>query len=206
MTASADTLAIERAIQAWVVAGSGILGPQVTWSDQGGGAPGSPYISLALIGDDEVGTAELLSRDAADPQPGAEIEHVVRDSRTATLSITCFQTRDGSVGPRRALAILADIRAARHLPDIADALRDAGVGVARFSRARSVGANINAATFQPRCVMEVTINLRGELAAPATYIQAVDITDAENEVSRVPQPTDGVGTAAGTSTAAGVSG
>lgn len=201
-----DVDAIERALQAWVVAGSGLDGAHVAWSDTGRGIPTKPYISLNMIGDSPIGLAELGVEDAANPQQGAEINQTIRQPSQATLSIQCYQTTNDATGRRRALAILKNVALHRYVPAIADALAEAGVGVAQISSARSAGAMINSANWEPRCVMEVQINLIGQIKTPGTYIQSAEIVGPADQTEVVPPQTPAVGTAAGTSTAAGVSG
>lgn len=195
---------IERALQAWVVEGSGLAGDHVVWNDLKLAQPTKPYISLAFVGERGVGSDEVITRDAASPQAGAEIEHVVRGNRVALLSITVYVTSADAVGERAARAILDDVRTQRSVPDTADALGDAGIGVANIESTRAVGIGIDSADIEPRVVMTVACNIGSTLVRTGTYIQSAEITnETTGETFDAPASDESAGTAAGTSTASG---
>lgn len=201
---SKDWQTLQRAVQAWVVEGSGLPGARVIWTDQKGIQPAKPYITLAWIGEAGVGSDEQITRNASSPQAGAEIENVVRGNRVETLSVQVYLTSGDAQGARAGIAILGDVRSQRFVEETAEALREAGVGVANMAGIRTVGITVDSVDIEPRAVMEVSCNIGSELVRTGTYIQTAEITnETTGEVFEAPERTPAVGAAAGSSTATG---
>ena len=169
MTIPADIATVENAIQAWIVAGSGLAADKVLWSGQGKGRPGEQWISLKFLALPSEGQDWTDVEDAPEPQDGAEIEHRARGQRVATLSIQCYA--GNAVGAVSPMMRLERVKLARSLPTAMDAFRAGGVGIRSMSGPTDVSAPRTPGTFEPRAVMSARISLAAELVETGTYIE-----------------------------------
>lgn len=172
----------QAAIQAWIVAGSGLAADRVRWSGQGGNIPtGVPWISITVLADQPTGSPWVDVEDATSPTAGAEIVHVARSQHAGTLSIQMFNA--AAVGSSSGIAVLRRLRAAARLPTVRAALEAGGVGLGSFTAARNVPALQNATYFEPRGVIECRIHTVCEIrpddgGEAGTYIETVEIEGA----------------------------
>lgn len=166
--------ATEKAIQNWVVIGSGLAADKVIWSQQDGPRPASPYIalrpaSLAATGIDWVDVV-----DSEAPTPGNEIEYHVRGPRIVELWMQCHGVV--ATGDQSPVAILESVRTSHRLPSVRKPLKDAKIGVADSTPVSYLGSTINNANFEPRAVMSVTLHLASDVSEPGTVIESAEIT------------------------------
>jgi hypothetical protein len=161
------------AIHAWAVAGSGLPASSVRWAGQDGPRAAAPYIVLRVTGLRPMGMDWLTVQDADTPAPGAEIEHLVRGPRTATLRITAFGAAVGANAPE---ALLEGIMSSRFSPVRAAALYAGGVGVAGFGAVVAMDGMLNG-LFEPRAVLDARIVLSSEVVETSTYIETAEITN-----------------------------
>lgn len=180
----APTLAeLRAAVAAWARTSTGYAAGKVIWSGQGAPRPPAPYISLAIISGDQMKGLDWLDvEDAAAPVDGAEIAHVARGPRTATLSVQAFGLAASAADASgdSPLAVLAAMRAKARLPTIRAALLAAGVGVGTMTDVIPVDALISTVTAEPRAAFTVTVNYVSEVEETGTYIETVEV-DAELE-------------------------
>lgn len=171
-----DTDAIENAITAWIVAASGLAADHVWYEEEAQPRDSSPYITVTVMTDRNPGGGNWVeTRDAPVPADGAEIEHVANGTVEWVLSIQAHRGASG-IGSSSPRALLAKVRDKVDLPDIADALSAAGIGIGRFSPIRRIGRARTAAEFEPRASMDAVIFLASEVAQTGTYIERVNIT------------------------------
>lgn len=159
---------IENAIYTWVSS----TGVTAAWTEPGAPRPAAPFVSMRLAGARGVGHDWLDVQDAIAPDPGAEIEHVVRGTRALTLSLQAFAA--AGTGALGAVAMLEAVRTAARLPTGRDALNAAGVGVGSFDAVKAIDGVVNSLTFEPRAVCEVTLWVAAELVETSTYIEIVE--------------------------------
>ena len=181
MSAPGPTWAeVQAAIQAWIVAATGLATDRVRWSDQGGKQPSTPglWISLAVIAESS-GQPWATVEDAAAPASGAEIVHVARAMNTGTLSIQAFG--GAAAGNGAPLALLRGLRLALRLPSV-QAAHAGIVGFGSFDAATSVPGVRDQTYFEPRAAMACRFFTAAELRATAagvetgTYIEHTEIT------------------------------
>jgi len=170
---------VENAIQAWIVAASGLAGAKVIWAEQGGNRPAPPYIAINAItlsrfGEDWKRIVDLTG-DIPPPPVGEEIEVHLEGPREIALSIQCFA--DSPLGTASAMAILNDVQARVRIASIASALRTGGVTVRRFDAINSLGAIVGATDWEPRATMTAYIGVASDVSETATYIETVKITE-----------------------------
>jgi hypothetical protein len=170
---------VQAAIQAWIVAGSGLAAARVRWADQGGAEPTDvPWISLSVIAEETRGRPWVDVETNPDAAPLADVIHTVRSSNTGTLSIQVFNA--AAQGTSSPLQILKRIRMAAKLPSVSDALSVGGVGLGSFTGARNVGKIANAVYFEPRGVLECRFHTAAEIQETGPMIETVEI-DGEVE-------------------------
>lgn len=162
--AADPVVAVEDAIQAWVVAGSGLAANRVIWKDQSGPAINGTYIALKL---------RDIGRPAEDwtvlTKTGNAVTHAVVGPRTATLEITCFYAPP--LGALQGILILDRVIAAKGLPSVQAVLRAGNVGIGRTGRARSIDG-VRSELFDPRATVEVTLHLMSEISEPGYDLEA----------------------------------
>lgn len=166
----------KAAIHAWVVAASGLAAGKVIWTFPGADGkaaprPEPPYIALQISGTGGAGASDWRStKDAADPEPGAELEVTVRGHRVSSLELQCFE-REGTGGS--AHDILVDVIAA--LPLYYYDLDIAGVGIGATTPVQLLefGRTVK---LEPRAVASVSLHLGSEVARSLTYVERMQVT------------------------------
>jgi hypothetical protein len=168
---------VQAAIQAWIVAGSGIPADRVRWADQGGTIPTDVlWISLSVIAEQTLGRPWADVTNNPTPAPLADVIHTVRSSNVGTLSIQVFNA--AAQGSSSALQILKNVILARSLPSVHAALVAGGVGIGAFTSARNTGKVENAIYFEPRSVLECRFHTAAETQETGPAIETVE-TDGE---------------------------
>lgn len=173
---------VENAIVSWVRAGSGLAAGKVYWTQQEGARPAGASIALRLggfrpAGRDWFSIEELPELEQA---PGADHRMLVRGARRAVLTMQAFPAASPASGaqasPSSAVAMLAAVVSARHLPTRIALLSAAKVGVLSFGSIQSVDG-ILGASFESRAVLEVQLAFAAEVSELGTTIETVEITN-----------------------------
>lgn len=182
-----DFEAVETAMRAWVMAGTGLASSRVCLADDGPRPDddGTPYVSISGLeplqrGHDGVRVTDTPGAVLGD---GEEITHTARGMRQLDVRFQCF----GGTVPGRAatgsgspVAMLSGVVAARALPTAADALREAGVGVGVMGKVQWVSTGRVDSIFEPRAVLDVTCFVGSETTERGTFIQKARITPEIN--------------------------
>lgn len=164
--------AVENAIQAWVVAGSGLVGSKVIWAQQNSPRPDGTYIALRVTYIRRLGLDWLDVLDSDPVTPGAEIRQIARGVRECTLNIQCYN--GDPMGDNSATARLHSVVSYAKFPSLRNMLNAAGVGLAHFESVNSIdGFTGVAGIFEPRSTLDCTFFLASEVVETNTYIQAV---------------------------------
>jgi hypothetical protein len=176
--------AIENALHAWAVAGSGYAAQKVIWSMQEGPRPTGPYIALRLATIDGIGQDWTDYENIDEPEEGAELRVYARGMREATLTFQAFAGVDGvSTGAAMPLAVLNAVTSAAKLPSVRSALQAAGVGIGEINAAQALEGSLGQAVLEPRAVMEARLFLASEIQETATYIQHVRLENISTGAS-----------------------
>lgn len=164
--------AAENAIATWVRIGSGLDADHVDWSREGAGAdpmPTGTYIAMRITDIDSVSDDWRISRRTA----SGGIRHHIRGTRHPTLELTC---RAGARhGGRRPSLILVDVTLALGFPEVAQALRRAGVGVGTFGAVRVVEGR-RGGLFDPLATIEIDLHLMADASVPGREFRSVVVT------------------------------
>lgn len=176
---SADPItAIEDAIHAWVVAGSGLDAQHVIWTGDGpsGPMPAGTYISMRLLRE------ETASQDWLVPQrDGDMVVAHVRGTRYPTLELTC--SAGASYGALRASSILSRVLAAIRLPSVSAGLRAGSVGVGVRGPIRTV-PGVRSMMFDPRAIVEIGLHTMIDISEVASEIRTVQVQTQTDEGTR----------------------
>ena len=167
-------VALEKAIQDFVVTTSGLGGASVIWADQNGPRPDAPYIDMELVLE-RIGRDWIDVDDAAAPSSGAEIDLKVRGQRRLSIRLRCFGAT--SVGVTSPKAILNDVVSKSLVPSVQDALVLAEIGMAEFSQIQNVTGVLNSTKLEPRAMLDITAFVASEVSETGTYVSDVDVTD-----------------------------
>lgn len=171
-------VAVEDAIHAWAVSGTGLAGSRIIWSEQNGPRPDTPYVTLLFIGNRQVGVDWTEIEDVSDPDPGEEIRHKVRGKRVATLSVQCFG--GDATGTSAPDELLEGMRSSARLPSVAASLVAVGLGVGEMGPVQRAGAVRQETVFEPRATMDVMLFVGAEVEELGTYISNAEV---ENQIS-----------------------
>jgi hypothetical protein len=184
-----DVTAIEDAIHAWVVAGSGLDADHVIWGAEatgGGPVPSGTYISMRLLGIGRVSDDWLISRRVGGPGVGAfaggafssaafavdaGIVHHVRGTRHPNLELTCFA--GDRYGAGRAQMVLERVLTSIRLPSVGAALRAGGVGIGVRGLVR-VASVPRSTMFDPRAIVEVGLHVEIDVEETGQSIEHVE--------------------------------
>ncbi len=144
--------AIEGAIAAWCLSGSGLPEGQVIWSYQGGPRPTPPYLALSLTDIRRGGQSTVTREFPTDPEPGSEIRRLHRNSQMATLSLQLFA--DGATGETGAVARLHDTLESIDIH--VNALDTAGIGIGDIGAVTLVAGRVNT-LLEPRAIVPLEL-------------------------------------------------
>jgi hypothetical protein len=177
--------AVENAIQSWVTTASGVPGSQVIWGEQNGPRPSTPFITLRISDVSGLGIdgSWQVTNPASTGTDGQEILEIARGTRQGTLTIQVFGGQPTNGVSPSPVAIAHAIVAAATLPATRFALVAAGVGLSSFKPIRSLDGVIEHVVFEPRAIVEVTINLASEVQQTETVIDTVVLTDGTTSPS-----------------------
>lgn len=161
---------IEDALQAAVVAASGIAADRVRWAEQNLGRPDTrgPWISMRLLSLVESGPpwVDIVRQ-------GGNILHTARCALVGSVSLQCFE--GAASGTSSAIAILERVRAKLVLPSIADVLAAANVAITGRGPTTSTAGQISAAAIEPRAMLELRFTGASEVTEVGGYIETADL-------------------------------
>lgn len=160
-----DFGAIENAIHAWVVAGSGLLAANVIWAGQGGPEPTGRYISIRLPGLRRIGS------DWKEYSGGLANVVTSRGVRTMTLSLQTFN--GAPLGNNSNLATLERVISAAADREL---LAAGGVGLGSVGAITVIDGD-RSSLLDPRAVVDVVIHLASETLGTGTTIEHVEATN-----------------------------
>jgi hypothetical protein len=173
MTAAWNTVS-QLAIHSWVATASGLPQDRVVWGGQNGPRPPTPFIEMRCAALLSGGIDWVDTRDAENPEPGLELEYLVRGSRTAELQLTCF---GDAVGDQSSTAILDRVIAGAQLPSVKQALLAGRVGVGDSEPVTWLGRVINFSDFEPRAIVRVTLHLASEISELGTFVETTELVN-----------------------------
>lgn len=120
----------------------------------------------------DAGTGTHTIVDTASTTPTADIRYRARGMRTPVLSVQCFGSP--AIGAALPYDMLEAARLAAVMPAVEDALNTAGIGISAFDGPHNVGEVYgDGATFEPRAVMTVMMNISVEALATGGSIEFV---------------------------------
>lgn len=164
---------LEAALQAWVVAGTGLSANQVRWSQQD--APQTRPMVTLQMSVARTGQDWLDVVDNPTPTAGAEILHKARGTRKATLSIQAFSA--DAVGASGARALLERLVSRAKLPSMTALLDAVNAGLAPLGEVTTIDGVVGSTRFDPRAMLEASFFLVSEVSESGTYIETVEVTN-----------------------------
>ena len=157
MTAPTPWATAADAIQAAIVAASGLTAAAVRWRYQDAAQPALPYVDLSLGVATELGEPYVCDDYDATRDPGKEVKLEVRGLQEISLTVEVFSATttpdDGA-----AIALAHQIRQGLRLPSVRDALQAVGfvpldsAGVQWLPEIVAAGFR-GRATFDTRCTL-----------------------------------------------------
>jgi hypothetical protein len=163
----------ENAIHAWVSQATGLAADHVLWANRKP-VPNETWAQLTVDGLERFGR-DWLERTAV----GDDVRYNARGLRSVTLQIQLFEGDE--LGETSCVALLDRVISALGLPSVAAALAAAGVGVGAHSAVRYVPGRRNTA-FEPRAVIEFTLNFASDLSEVGPRIKHVEVEGALDDV------------------------
>lgn len=178
--------ALEDAIRAWVKTVTGYGNENVFFADQKVPRPTTPYVTIRIGSPSMIGSVDpVITKDAASPTAGAEIELEVQALREVSVSIQVWNAPTVAVSPTlTAVAIANKIQVGLSLPSVRDALAVAGVSVFDCGPVQNLGALLGTdfdgrSSFDVRCYVMLTASEFN------TYIESFELTDTVRGVTHV---------------------
>jgi hypothetical protein len=176
-----DWTARENAIHVWVSQATGLAADRVLWAGRHP-VPNETWAQLTVDGIERFGR-DWLQRTVE----GDNVRYNARGLRSVTLQIQVFEGEE--LGETSCVALLEQVISALMLPSVAAALSTAGVGVGAHTPVRYVPGRRNTA-FEPRAVLEFTLNFPSDLSEVGPRIKHVEIEGelVETTSSWSPEP------------------
>lgn len=170
--------AIEDAIHAWVVSGSGLSAGHIIWSRQPGPRPATPYIELRVLNIDPV-----ASRDWTETTLNTVTDVVTMTARGMRQAVLAMQAYGGPpTGATQAAMLLSKVRLVAAIPTRRDALSEAGVGLSELGAVRALDALVGDATLESRAAMEVRFFFTAEVSvSEAGVVEIIETAQIEND-------------------------
>jgi len=169
--------AIESALHAWVVAGSGLGASSVIFAAQPGPRPAAPYCTIRIMGISPLGSPYRVTEPAAVPAPNADVELSAVDSEQVAVQITAFAGPAGAAtGATAPDEILAKIRRNAGLPGRIDALHAGGISIASFEPSVVIDGQFGG-VLEPRASMLCRGFISSTVSELVAAIETVEITD-----------------------------
>jgi hypothetical protein len=164
----------QNAMQAAIVAASGLATGRVIWKWQNAPAPGTTWIAMGLTPAAAVGQDFLRHQMVVDPAPHQEVELYVSGVREVTLTLEAYTAE--VLDDAGALALADRTRTALLLPSVRDALR--AVGVTPFDSSAPVQflPEIVAVGFRGKAVLPIRCWMPSQAVSEfTTYIQTIGL-------------------------------
>jgi hypothetical protein len=177
---------IRAAIMAWVLPASGLANGQIYWADQDAPAPTGNYVALRLPAFLDIGSMHDQnqyidhSNDMPPPAAGQEIEDINGGTAEMTLSIQAFVTPVvGTISSEGAYTLMNAIKGALFLPDVRDALNDAGLSPFDFGQVQNL-AQVAGGQFEGRAALDVRFYVPETASERVGYITDVNVQQTDN--------------------------
>lgn len=168
----------ETAIHQWVIACSGLTENFVIWAQQSSPRPNAQFITMNLASVQVIGQDWTKHQDADPVVESEEVELITSGVREVRLSLQCFGgIPTGANSPRARLERIIDNSST---PGRRQDLKNAGIGLLRFSPVQSLSGLVNA-TLEPRAALDVFLSISHEIIETATYIETAEITGTVDE-------------------------
>lgn len=168
---------IEDAIQAAIVAGSGLPDNHVIWTDEPGERPAGTYISMMVDEIDQPARDYTETKNNPSPTDGAELVKTTTGARQAMLRLQCFAGVDATTQkPIRgsvAMKVLADVMSS--IEDQVDTLDAAGVGIGDMGLVRRVSSR-RGSLLDPRATLDIEIHFGSQTTGTLGSIEHVEMT------------------------------
>jgi hypothetical protein len=169
---STSWTAVEDAVRAWVLTGSGLDNEHVIWADQDGPRPGLPFVTIKIGDLSPVGPADLVPDTDLARAAGQEIRRTVTQLFEFTASVQAFTTP--TTGTAAARSLLARVHTAVRLPTVNDALNLAGIAPFDVGKVQNLSAVLGQG-FEGRASLEVRFYAQESLAENLGYITSIEI-------------------------------
>lgn len=164
---------VRAAVHAWIVRGSGLAAERVRWAGQPDMAKADTatgaYITLRIVAAPSVGQDGMKAERNLDDS----ITYHVYGARYALLSVQCFGP--STVGSGDPMAVLESVITARTLPSVANALRQANIGIGDLNGPTSVDGVSKGFDFEPRAVLNVGLHLTSLASEVGNAIETFEV-------------------------------
>lgn len=162
----------EDAIQARVVAATGLPGAKVIWENQNKARPLRPFIALRIDDAESLGEAETKVTNNPAPSSGQEILLTTRSQNRVQLTVTCFTT--STSGDSSARAYLKKLQMYLSHPSCTATLNGLAEPIGILTASSVQDASIVLETdIEGRAVMTVVCLVADAFTEATTYIETV---------------------------------
>lgn len=177
---------VQRALQSWIVTGTGLAGSHVIWTGQNGDVPSGVYCELRLT------VLPRFGRDWIDHAVvGGDYVASLRGPRRAVFTVQCFQSAGGtSLGDESVMAVLDNAMSAYALESVTTALVAAGIGVSSIDAIQGTDGVLNSVRNEQRAVVAVHINLVSEIVETTAGQGWISNVNADGESDLAPVSID----------------
>lgn len=162
----------ENAIQARVVAGSGLTGSKVIWENQNKQRPARSFIAMRVESVEAAGQSESKVTNNPTPSAGQEILLTSRGMQRVELVLTAFST--DTIGNSSARALLQKVKLYLSHDSCTATLNDLAEPIGILSTSGVQDASIVLETeIEGRAVLTVVCMVADEYTEATTYIETV---------------------------------
>jgi hypothetical protein len=175
---------IRAAILTWVSIGSGLPSGRIVWADQNAPAPSADYVSLRISGFVGLGSMhdqnQYIDHSSESPPAGQEIEDINGGTAEMTLSMQAYCAPvAGVLVTDTAYTLMQSIRDSLFLPDLRDALNDAGLSPFDLGAVQNLAA-VAGAQFEGRAALDVRFYVPETASERLGYITDVNVQQTDN--------------------------
>lgn len=175
MTVAANWSTIEDAIQAQIVAASGLSGSKVIWEHQGRDRPTTELITLRLDGAEDTAPATPENRVTDNPAPTAGAEILLTSSQQVDFDLVVTLYAGPKTGTGSAFARLNKVRAYLGRDDVVETLGASGLALFAVGRVRSQ-PTILETEFESRATLTLRFRTVDGNEETTTYIETAEVT------------------------------
>lgn len=178
---------IKDAIYSWIATSTSLPSERILFGGQNAVRPKGvtqAWISIWVMGDEDVGNPTVVYIDNPTPTAGAEIIKEARNQRLVTMQVTCYGPKDAT-DTTEAYAYLSNLIAELDLTEVTDPMWDAGIGIQQTSAVITTGGTINTTRIEPRAVVSIMFLTPTVVSRTMTYIQHVNATVERTDVTPV---------------------